>query len=437
MRIAIVGKYPPIQGGTSRQTYLAAHALASRGHDIVVLTNADEVEYSVRQMFITDDESRLEGDYGTGSIKVFRTAPLGRNDYVPWAQPFASKLFGLGVEVLGSIQCDLIVGWYMEPYGLTAAQLSAALGIPLVLRHAGSDIGRLARHPNLRPAYDWAFRASERILTAPQALPILLELGVDEKKCHMTGGNRMPGYFSEAKTRLDLEAVTTQAESWFPEMGLGSLSQELLARGLASLPARREELPTIGVYGKVGRSKGSYDLLDVLDAMAAEGREFHLLAISGGQTPVFQAYLEYLGTKRALLKRTTTLPFLAPWRVPEFLAHCDAACFLENNFAIRAHSPKVAQEILASGTALICSGEIADKQFFKQSLVDGRNYYRVSEPSDQRSLRAVLEDVITDQSRREDIACRGLVLARHLDESVASADGFADAIESVAASLVR
>ena len=42
MRICIIGKYPPIQGGVSTRTYLAAHALAQRGHEVHVVTNAKE-----------------------------------------------------------------------------------------------------------------------------------------------------------------------------------------------------------------------------------------------------------------------------------------------------------------------------------------------------------------------------------------------------------
>jgi hypothetical protein len=44
VRICIVGKYPPIQGGVSAQTYWAARGLAAGGHDVSVVTKAAEVE---------------------------------------------------------------------------------------------------------------------------------------------------------------------------------------------------------------------------------------------------------------------------------------------------------------------------------------------------------------------------------------------------------
>ena len=36
MRICVIGKFPPIQGGVSMRTYWTAHALAKRGHDVRV-----------------------------------------------------------------------------------------------------------------------------------------------------------------------------------------------------------------------------------------------------------------------------------------------------------------------------------------------------------------------------------------------------------------
>ena len=42
MRICLIGKYPPIQGGVSMRTYWSAHGLAARGHEVHVVTNAKE-----------------------------------------------------------------------------------------------------------------------------------------------------------------------------------------------------------------------------------------------------------------------------------------------------------------------------------------------------------------------------------------------------------
>jgi glycosyltransferase involved in cell wall biosynthesis len=432
MRIALLGKYPPIQGGTSRQTYLTAHSLAMRGHDVVVLTNAHEVEPSCRQMFIDDDEEHLERVYGAGSVRVFNTSRLGKNDYIPWAQPYASKLFGLGLKTLSAPSCDVIVGWYYEPYGLVASQLGQALRVPVVLRHAGSDIGRLANHPDLRAAYEWAMSVAYRILTTPNTSSLLLGLGAAEEQLHVTRGSRLPPYFSPRSPRLDLKRVAEVAQEWHRMMGMSDEATTVFRQGLDNINHLPDDLPTIGVYGKVGHSKGSYDLLDALESMLDAGVDFRFLSLAGGQTEVFENYLRQLAQRSSLLRRrTVVLPFLAPWRVPSFLRLCDLACFLERDFAIAFHSPKVATEILTCGVALVCSGEIADKQYYAASLVDGRNYYRVSDPKNSAELRAVLERGLMNPQERKDVAARGLTLARHLNENIAVLDGYADAIERV------
>ena len=48
MRICAIVKYPPIQGGVSAQSYWLCRGLAEAGHDVHVVTNADEVEGDYR-----------------------------------------------------------------------------------------------------------------------------------------------------------------------------------------------------------------------------------------------------------------------------------------------------------------------------------------------------------------------------------------------------
>jgi hypothetical protein len=73
VRICIVGKFPPIQGGVSMRTYWAAHALAMRGHDVHVVTNAKEVRPPYRMHMRAQDWKRCEAvrqrvGCGTGPI---------------------------------------------------------------------------------------------------------------------------------------------------------------------------------------------------------------------------------------------------------------------------------------------------------------------------------------------------------------------------------
>ena len=63
MRICIVGKYPPIQGGVSMRTYWTAYCLAERGHEVHVVTNAKEASPPFRMHMRPEDWGRCEAQF--------------------------------------------------------------------------------------------------------------------------------------------------------------------------------------------------------------------------------------------------------------------------------------------------------------------------------------------------------------------------------------
>jgi glycosyltransferase involved in cell wall biosynthesis len=427
MRIAIIGKFPPIQGGVSRLTYQTAHELARRGCDVLVLTNADQTEYAYRQMFMDDDAERLAMTYaGGGSVTVFNTDPVIQYAYIPWAQPFATELYGLGLDVLDS-EVDLIVGWYFEPYGITAAHLAREFGIPLVLIHAGSDISRLARHPNLRAAYTHAASRAGRILTMPVAKSLLEKLQVKEELCQTPLTSQIPTEFFRRGQAMDLPSIVNRAEDWFARMSLSNRAQSTLQQGMKLGRQLKDRVPIIGTYNKVSASKGSYDMLPVLEALAEESYDFYLCTLSGSKPAEFECYLEALGSYPRLSRRTVTLPFVAPWRVPEFLTMCDYVLFLERDFDVPIHSSGIPREVLASGAVLVCSGQAADHGQYESILTAGTNYIRVPDPKDHAAFKVVLRQALEQQVSAERIGEKGRIAAARMNAGAVE-DGFADAI---------
>ena len=57
------------------RTYWASHALAMRGHDVHVVTNAKEVRAPYRMYMRAQDWKRCEAQYGKGSVTVHWTDP--------------------------------------------------------------------------------------------------------------------------------------------------------------------------------------------------------------------------------------------------------------------------------------------------------------------------------------------------------------------------
>lgn len=367
MRICLLGKYPPIQGGVSARSYWTARWLAARGHEVHVVTNADEVEPGFRIRPLPGDEA------WTGEVRVWSTSPPGpAMRHIPDHNPFVTKLTSLAVTAVEEVGADVIVSFYFEPYAVAGFLAASFTGVPLVTRHAGSDVGRLLRHPQLGPCYERVLRKAALVCGSPVSLEHFAGLGVSRDRLQLDPGFALP------------------VEVFHP----GAPATHL-----------RPGVPTFGIYGKVGPVKGSFDLVAALGRLAAAGRDFRFLALAGGapeQVGLFHEAIRAAGIE----ERTDVVPFLAHWRVPGFLRSLTAACFLERDFPID-HNPGIPQEVLAVGVPLVTTVEVARKQPFAPRLVDGVNCVLVNDPRDTDELVAALDRLITDPEGAAGIGARG------------------------------
>jgi glycosyltransferase involved in cell wall biosynthesis len=400
MRICAVTKYPPIEGGVSARCYWIARALARRGHQVHVVTNAGEVEDGYRIWLPPADRALLEASYGNGGQVTVTSSGLRRWGlfHVPDGNPFATKLASLATEVVRRERCEVLFSYYYEPYGLSGHLAATWTGVPHVVQHAGSDQGRLLNHPELSLAYRELLRHAAMVVSPSRALE---GLGVPPARLARAGVNFLPReQFHAAAAPMDVDAVLA----------------ELAAHPFARNPGPwRAGVPTFGVLGKVGELKGSYDLVAALARLRASGHEFNLLAmVAGADRDRFLAAVGDAG----LGGRTWALPLLPHWRVPSFLRRCTAVCFLERRFTIQAHRPGIPQEILACGVCAVLSREIADKQHCRERLRDGQNVLVVEDPADHDELTAALESVVCDPGRALAIGAAGaaLVEAEDLDQ---------------------
>src|SRR5580700_9025576 len=100
VKLCVIGKYPPIQGGVSMRTYWTAHDLAARGHEVHVVTNAKEAQAPFRIFMTGRDWERCDGAYGAGLVQVHWTDPVDRSQvYIPMAAPFVSKLAATAARI--------------------------------------------------------------------------------------------------------------------------------------------------------------------------------------------------------------------------------------------------------------------------------------------------------------------------------------------------
>ena len=194
MRIALIGKYPPIEGGVSMHHYWYAHALAALGHQIHVVTNAREVEAPFRMFMRPEDWQRCEKTYsGGGYVRVHWTDPYDASQrHVPWHNPYATKLASLAIQVVQEHSLELIFSYYLEPYGVAGHLAAEMTGQPHVIKHAGSDAGRLLLHPQMGTLYDGIFAKAARIVTGGVVANQLLRSGIDKTRLFLEDDFRVP-----------------------------------------------------------------------------------------------------------------------------------------------------------------------------------------------------------------------------------------------------
>jgi glycosyltransferase involved in cell wall biosynthesis len=407
MKVCIIGKYPPIEGGVSTNTYWLARGLAQRGHQVHVVTNADEVEDMYRMSVGADDARWLEGsfDHG-GAVHLHNPQAYSRAAmrHIPESNPFVSKLASVATDVIRQHGCEVILAYYYEPYGVAGWLASQWTGAPLLLKHAGSDLDRLMRQPDLSTVYKEILRRADAVVTRRGLIPRFLGFGVRREQFRGDVAYGLPReVFAPEGPRMDFSRLgfrigdetelTSQTRRWEPPPSVSSAAALF-----------NPQWPTIGI---IGETKGTYDLIAALGKLAAEGLSFTLVAMVGEA----QARVMTPAVVRAGLKeRCVILPLLPNWRVPEFLRSCTAARLLERGFSVEIHGPVVPREILACGTCLVLSGEIASKQRYRDALVDGQNVLVVEDPRAIDTLVLRLRQVIQDPASARAIGARGAAI---------------------------
>jgi glycosyltransferase involved in cell wall biosynthesis len=407
MRICIIGKFPPIQGGVSMRTYWTAHGLAARGHEVHVVTNAKEVRPPFRMFMRAEDWKLCEATYREGSVTVHWTDPVDRSQsYIPMASPLVSKLAAIAARVHAGRPFDVILSHYMEPYGVAAHLAAGMTGAPHVARMAGSDAGRLWHHPQLETLYDHVLRSAEVMVAAGPVAERAIERGVDPDRIAFGGGFVVPeDLFTPDGPVLDLTTLRSEVEQ---DAELG----DLVWGGFTG------DRPYFAVCGKLGESKGSFVLLAAMQRLKRAGLAVGLVALAHGG-PAIDASFRSRAQKLGLADRILQIPFLPHWRVPELLRGALAVCCLEQDFPIGFHSPIIPREILLCGSCLVGSTEVIRKLPGYGRLAHGYGCVAIEDVNDVDALSARLAAIVDDPGPAAAVGARGCAFARELQRDVA------------------
>jgi glycosyltransferase involved in cell wall biosynthesis len=423
MEVCIFGKYPPIEGGVSMRTYWLSHGLARLGHTVHVVTNAKEVRLPYRMFMRPEDWARCEAQYGRGSVKVHWTEPYGQQEWhIPNNAPFVTKLASVGLELTKGRPIDLLYAHYLEPYGIAAHIVAQAAGLPLAMRPAGSDAGRLWSLPQFRALYDHVLTSAAAVICGPSVARKMIQAGVEPARIVPNPERHMnlADLLGPAGPVLDVERLRDEilkgGDEQFQSLLFGDFDPSL---------------SYFGIYGKLGRAKGTQSLLAAFKKLQDRGLPAGLLVMGHERPSAGDGFREYVKSN-GLEKRVCQFPFLPHWRVPEFIRRCVAICCLEQDFPIKFHDPVTAREILACGGCLVASTEIIEKLPKSPALTDGYNCVAVQDVNKVDELERQLASILEFPARAEQMRLRAREYAVEIDKGNTFPHGLESTLAQIA-----
>jgi len=150
MKILLIGKYPPMQGGISSKTYWLYKNLTEKGFEFKIVTLKNN-EYSTQ-------------DFDNNS----NTLVLNEKES-PWHIPSTSLLvdrfINSSLKVAESFAPDIIETNYLWPFCSIALAVSKTIHKPFLIRHAGSDILKFHQDKEFQEIMGTYFRNAAIVVT--------------------------------------------------------------------------------------------------------------------------------------------------------------------------------------------------------------------------------------------------------------------------------
>ncbi|MFH0832587.1 MAG: glycosyltransferase, partial [Candidatus Aenigmatarchaeota archaeon] len=179
MKICIISKYPPIEGGVSSGIYWLAKGLGEVGHEVFVVSNCWEVEETFREVIQEEESGKLEPK----NVHLFSTQnDRPRSPPIPYLNSYVTKIASLSIDVIRKHDPDVIYSEYLLPYGVSALIAKHVTKKPMIVRHAGSDITTLFDSPFLRTAFIEVFKFSDKAMIRGDKIGMLSELGMERDR---------------------------------------------------------------------------------------------------------------------------------------------------------------------------------------------------------------------------------------------------------------
>ena len=347
-RIALLSKYPPLEGGIAAKTYWLARGLAKRGHAIHVVTHG----------VLAGQEYQIQGAESPPdtmpNLSVHR-AP----DKIPWHIPedeeSALTLLDTTLSVIRKHRIQIVDTGYLVPYGVTGYLAKLITGVHHVIRHGGSDLEKFLKKSILGTLLDEAIANADSVITE-------------------RGGEKTLGAIA---SNLAYQPAYVPDESVF-------------TRYVTQRPCWR--LATVGKINHHWEHKALNSIVDIMSQLLPQ---FECLIVGQGKGLVdFQQSLS--PRISASLKWASFVP---PWQMPDLLNQLDAIFVFESKLPHPVMSNLVLEAIW-SGV-----GIITDRQDLAETYRDvvssNETQILVISPTEASSSAKKITQWIQERARSE------------------------------------
>ncbi len=379
MKICILSKYPPIQGGVSSGNYWLSKALAQKKHNVFVLTNAEEADFQYKEEISTQETKRLQPK----NVKVINTGPLKRK-FIPYYPPFIAKLASSAIELVRKKKIDVLYSNYLLPYGVAAYIVKKATNVPWFLDHAGSDITKLFDESALKPVFIELFKEADLIINTPQVRERLLKQGIIRKD-----------KLSPIKGKL------------FYPMGTDNNGFSLKIKPLNLAPYFRKfnnKLPVFTFLGKISELKETFSFVKA-SSLLPKGKFYLLFVTEKGKMLIeLRALLNRFG----LLEYSCIMPFQPPWKIPSIITASSCIVAPENQespyLPEGTHGSKICLEAMLCGRCSLI-GKVMSKKAIYSRCKDKQHFLTI-DPHDIQDFANKLNLIIDNPSLAYNIGKR-------------------------------
>ena len=312
-RIALLSRYPPLEGGIAAKTYWLARGLGKRGHAIHVITHG----------VLAGQEYRIQGAESPPDVMPNLSVHRPPGD-IPWHIPedkeYALTLLDTTLSVIREHKIQILDTGYLVPYGIVGHLAKLITGVRHIIRHGGSDLEKFLKKRVLGALLDEAIASADMVIT--------------EK-----GGEKM---LKAVASNLAYEPAYVPDESVFRQY----VTQQ-----------PRWCLATIGKINYHWEHKALKSIVDVMVQLAPQ---FECLIVGQGKGLV--DFRQSLSTKINNSFKWT--PFVPPWQMPDLLNQLDAIFVFESELPHPVISNLVLEAIWAG------VGIITDRQDIAETYRD-------------------------------------------------------------------